>query len=343
MGGGGPRRVPRRFRRMKLSRTFPALLLGLLAVPRLAVREPEFDFGNVTQGTKITHAFLIENDGDAPLAIDHTENSLPGMTCRFPRSVPPRATLPITVEWDTARVQGKVRGEINVITNAPAGSDVRLFLSGTIEGPFEFDPIPEVFLSAYAGEPKAAELTLRVHDSRPVGVRLASHGPKSEVSIAAVAVGKEYRIRVGAAPGVPPGRYEESLVLATDDPGRARLELPVHLFVKADLYANPDAIDFGRVSLSELLRKPDEIPLLRQIAFVTRRGGPFRVKSASSDAAGVFIAFEPREGESATFRIDAIPRPEALRPGPLNGTITVETDDPAFPRVTIGIRGLVVE
>jgi len=37
--------------------------------PRLALLEKEFNFGEVGEGSKITHDFVVLNQGDAPLEI----------------------------------------------------------------------------------------------------------------------------------------------------------------------------------------------------------------------------------------------------------------------------------
>jgi len=40
--------------------------------------------------------------------------------------------------------------------------------------------------------------------------------------------------------------------------------VPVHVFVKPDLYANPEAVDFGPVSAEELQKNPAARELLAQ-------------------------------------------------------------------------------
>jgi len=38
-------------------------------IPKLALKEREFDFGKVKEGSRITHEFIIQNKGTAPLEI----------------------------------------------------------------------------------------------------------------------------------------------------------------------------------------------------------------------------------------------------------------------------------
>ena len=84
---------------------------------------------------------------------------------------------------------------------------------------------------------------------------------------------------VGVAPGVTSGRYEESLRIEVDGPEAVRLEVPVHLMVKADLYASPDVVDFGDIPLDRAAQAPGVFDLLRQTILVKKRAGEFRIAS----------------------------------------------------------------
>jgi hypothetical protein len=43
--------------------------------PEIMLPETEYDFGNVTQGDKLTHTFIIKNVGDAPLKLIKAKGS----------------------------------------------------------------------------------------------------------------------------------------------------------------------------------------------------------------------------------------------------------------------------
>jgi len=121
------------------------------------------------------------------------------------------------------------------------------------------------------------------------------------------------------------------------------IRLPVHVLVKADVYANPDEIDFGEVALDHLRRQPRAAPFLEQTTFVKKRAGAFRLRGIRSNVHALDIRATPSSAASGTFRIDVTLRAEALRPGSLDGTIFIDTDDPTFPRLTIRVRGQVVD
>jgi hypothetical protein len=81
--------------------------------------------------------------------------------------------------------------------------------------------------------------------------------------------GKTYEVVARIPPDVLPGRYDEELSLSTNTPKPARLTIPVHLFVKPDLYANPDVIDFGSVPADPMRKDPAILALSE--ARLTRR------------------------------------------------------------------------
>src|SRR5207249_4140128 len=98
--------------------------------------------------------------------------------------------------------------------------------------------IPVVFLSVFTEEPGERVLTVVNNDERPLAVTGVESGPHVTAALATAEPGKIFKVSVRPAAGVAPGRYEELLTLHTDSPTAARVELPVHLFVKADLYAD---------------------------------------------------------------------------------------------------------
>ncbi|HET9794759.1 MAG TPA: DUF1573 domain-containing protein [Thermoanaerobaculia bacterium] len=301
------------------------------------VPRPRFDFGRVRRGEKVVHAFAVHNSGSARLAFTGAELSMPGMTCRTSPPLDPGADGTITIEWKTDRVQGTVDGVAQISTNDPSAPPIALALSGRVEGPLEIDPMPAVFLSTFRGEDLHRDLTLRAE--KPVSLRLLSgEGAHFRAKLDPSEAGKSWRLDVRAAPDLPPGHYDETLAIDSDDSSIGRVTIPVHLFVKADLYANPDDVDFGSVPLSALRRGPGGDPLLSQSFFVKKRSGTFRILRIASDVPGLDLKADPAGSPSASFQVEARFR-QPVRPGPLDGTITIETDDPRFRIVTVRVRG----
>jgi hypothetical protein len=288
--------------------------------------------------------FRLHNDGDTPLTVTSVRFSMPGMTARLPGQVEPGGDGAISLEWATDRVQGSVRGAAVVQTNDPRVPWVTLVLAGTVHAPIDIEPIPAVFLSSFRGEDASRELTLRSNQPGPVALRLDSdQGAHHVATLEPVEPGRSWRLTVKPAPETRPGRYEETLKIRSDDPAIGQLDFAVHVFIKADVYTNPDEIDFGEIPLSRIRQQPGALGFLEQFILLKKREGTFRLRSIRSDVAALALRATPASSESGTFRIDAGLRPEGLQPGTLEGTIWIETDDPEFPRLTVQVRGRLVE
>lgn len=310
------------------------------ATPRAVLREPPYDFGSVRKGEKIVHAFRIHNGGNAKLEFKGASLSMPGMSCKVSPPLEPGADGTISVEWATGKVQGRLRGTVDVATNDPANPSIILALSGRVVGPLDVDPLPAVFLSTFRNEGVRRELSLTSNEPGIVALRAEpAPGARYEASLEPVEKGRRWRLTVGAAPGTPPGRYDETLRLVSDSPAIGTVDLPVHLYVKADLYANPDDLDFGDISLAAARRQAAGVAFTAQTFFVKSRARAFRVAGIRSDVPALDLRVSPAGGASGSFQVDAGLRPGALVPGPMAGTITVETDDPDFRSVTLRVRG----
>jgi Protein of unknown function (DUF1573) len=312
--------------------------------PQAAFNPTEYDFGDIRRGEKVTRVFRLHNGGDTPLKLTAVRFDMPGMSARLPGTVAPGDDAAVVLEWTTDRVQGSVRGVAFVETNDPRAASVPLRLAGTVHGPLDIEPVPAVFLSAFRGEDIRRELILRSNQPRPVTMWLASRrGAHHVARLETIESGRSWRLTVKPAAGMAPGRYEETLELRSSDAAIGTLRLPVHVLVKADLYVGPDEIDFGEIPLDRVRLQPNAAAFLEQTTFVKKRKGQFRLRGVRSDVEALAIRVTPSSGPSGTFRIDVGLRAEALRPSSLNGTISIDTDDPTFPPLTIRVHGRVLD
>ncbi len=319
-----------------------ALCLRLQAAELSTAASPPnaYDFGTVKQGARVVHNFPLKNDTAAPLAVQSVELSMPGMTAKFKPVAAPGVEASITVEWYTARVSGEIEGEAIVHFADASRQPVSLSLTGVVEPPLEILPFPAVFLSAFQGEEVERRLSIVNHEAEPIAITLAqSAGKHLAASLHVLQPGRTYELVTKIPPGALPGRYEEELSLSTDNPKFGTLTIPAHIFVKPDLYANPEVVDFGRVAAEELQEHPTTRELLAQTFLVKKRTGEFAITSIETNLELVEIQRYPAAGSSSSFRIDVALNPHSLKAGALRGWIQIRTNDSKFPQIRIPVTG----
>jgi hypothetical protein len=156
------------------------------------------------------------------------------------------------------------------------------------------------------------------------------------VSVAELEPGKVFVLTARSVNGVPAGRYEESLTLVTDKPEVRRISIPVYLWVKPDVYANPESIDLGTLRVEDAQRSDVTATVL-----LKGRGAAFRITAIVSDSSALDVTQSP-VGSSNSFQIEVRLRPQALRRGSFDGKIRVMTTDPRFPEVVIPYSGTLI-
>jgi len=304
--------------------------------------ETKYDFGTVKQGSKVVHRFHVKNSTTTPLTITSVQLSICGMDARFRPVVEPGNEGAITVEWDTSHWSGEMEGSATVFFAGSSARRQMLLLKAVVQPPVEILPYPAIFLSAFHGEDKEARLRIVNHEARPLALSLPVSGGKHFVSsLATIVPGKIYELVTTIRGGTLPGHYDEELQLLTDNPNFSRVTIPVQVFAKSDVYANPETIDFGTVSLGNLQRNSAVRDLMTQTLLVKKRSGVFEIKKVESNLDTMVVVKDPANGKSATYRIDVGLKPEIAKPGPIAGFVELITDESNFPVIRVPITGLV--
>jgi uncharacterized protein DUF1573 len=308
-------------------------------LPQAMLVAPDHDFGEVRLGQTVSHDFLVKNVGKGVLKVERAELSLPNMALRS-KPIEPGSEGRINLELKTAGMAGVVEAQALVYFNDPRLPRAVLTLRGRVRPPLEIRPFGSVFLAAFRDEPVERVLTLVNNEEKPVEVQqVRSEGGHFVASLKTVEPGKVYAVSVKMVSGTPVGRYEDTLVIEMSSPVGRVLRVPVHLLVKPDLYATPDAADFGEISLEQIRRSVGILDLLKQVILVSGRRDQFSILSIACDLPAVMVRQTPSSGPSRTFRIEASLNSERLERGPLRGSIVVKTSDTELPEIRIPVRG----
>ncbi|WP_320040192.1 DUF1573 domain-containing protein [uncultured Desulfobacter sp.] len=100
----------------------------------IAVKEPVFSFGSVTDGTQISHDFIISNPGDDVLSILRVGTSCRCTVADYPKTVAPGKTGIIHVKADTSGYGGRTfKRYIIIRTNVQGKESVKLQIEGIVQ------------------------------------------------------------------------------------------------------------------------------------------------------------------------------------------------------------------
>ncbi len=217
--------------------------------PRAQVDEPIFDFGTMQRGTKKSHTFMVMNAGAAPLTI-----SVESKTCTCTVGevtegpIPPGAAGRVRLEWTAKGDSGPFRQSATILTNDPLNSRIELSFEGTVTAATGVAPPEFVFDKIAFGETKSAEVfvmamlqdELTVRDPQLSDPLLRDNfdvqiEPVERASLPNPLAKAAVRITLTAKPGLPVGRFHQSLVLQTNLPEAEHLEIPVSGRVGGDI------------------------------------------------------------------------------------------------------------
>jgi hypothetical protein len=219
-------------------------------------------------------------------------------------------------------------------------AEMPLQLPAVVKPPIEFSPFPAVFFAAYPDESPEKRVTIINNAETPLFVQLGEF-PQGHYEVALVAVepGKTYELRVKVRPGLPLGRYTERIILHTNRPQKARLQVAANLFVKPNFYAFPETVNFGSINLETLHRKPQLLELLTQTTIVTSRFAPFEVVSVETDLLFLKISQTPVNGPTDSLRLNVGLTREKLQKGRISGNLRIRPTDPTLPELIIPVTG----
>jgi hypothetical protein len=137
------------------------------AAPRTAVNETAFDFGKIFEDRALTHTFVIQNTGGAPLNIEDVD---PDCACTVPsydKTIPPGGQGAITLTIKPFSVLHQFKKETKVRLNDPERPMLNLTLTGVAEPFIEIQPSHIVRLRGSPGEDLRAQVRFVSHLPAP--------------------------------------------------------------------------------------------------------------------------------------------------------------------------------
>ncbi len=137
------------------------------STPKAVVAQKAFTFNEVLEGEMVTHAYLIENQGSAPLKVLAVRTSCGCTTAKRPGTIAPGARDQVVVKGNTNGYGGRVFHKIIMVsTNDPLQPRIELQLSGSVAQFARIEP-SHIVLRGRKDEKLQAEATITPNPKYP--------------------------------------------------------------------------------------------------------------------------------------------------------------------------------
>ena len=301
-----------------------------------------FNFGSVARGTVIEHPFVLRNDGKLPLRIAGVQLSPPLKLARMPAVVPPKGSATLLLSLDTSNLEGEYQGRLVVMLSESLASPRTFSMAGQVSPAIEVLPRPAFLLSTQKGVARSSSLEIINHQATPLTLKLRSRpSSRHRIKLEPIQPGKRYRLTLTVPADAAPGRFSERLELQTSSATQPVLYIGANSIVRERVYTFPDTVDFGRLTLRELNAATAAQAGAVQTLMVYQPGGSkFEVK-ARSTATGIGVASaQGPKRDRAQVTVSLLP--SMIKPGPIRGTINLQTNDAEFPTLSVPVTGEIV-
>lgn len=314
--------------------TIPLACVLSAQEPELACAAPSHGFGQLLQGAKVSHTFLLENRGPRPVRILDVKSSCDCTTAPLPtRELSPGAKVPLLVTFDTTRFEGSIEKSMVVITEDSARPPLMLSLRAFILKPYRLEPGFLRFPTTSRNAPLTLTLRLTTSDGGQAPAVAAVVEGEDAFEVSSRPVDRAREISLELRPGSPARTVKAILALTLDDPNRTRLEVPLAGTLAEDLAVFPETLDLKTVT-----RGTD---LGRRLQVVVHHPA-VSVQGVTSDHPWLRAAIAPRkapEGVGALstsrgYTVSLSVGPEAPL-GPQKATLTLKTSSPGQPALTV--------
>lgn len=112
---------------------FTSIISAQLFQPKLILQQDSFDFGDITQGEKVSHTFVLSNGGGDALIISDVRASC-GCTAAAPekKELAPGESTNLLVTFNSANRKGIQHKTVRIFSNDPENPEMMLSITGNV-------------------------------------------------------------------------------------------------------------------------------------------------------------------------------------------------------------------
>lgn len=218
-------------------------------IPKVVVEQEVFDFGTMDAKEEKKHAFVVRNEGDGLLEIENQGTSCKCAMSDFTtRTIGPGKSTKITLTWTAKEYFGPYEQRATIHTNDPEQPKITLAVKGRVTAALRSSPPEVVFSEMPAGqrvESKVYVFAYRSDELALTDVSLEDASTAEYFDVASSRLSAEqlaaekdaksgYELVITIKPGLPLGRFRQTILVDTNLPKDARLEIPIKGKVVSD-------------------------------------------------------------------------------------------------------------
>jgi hypothetical protein len=265
----------------------------------------------------------------------------------FDRTIPPGGTGTVRATINTRGRKGDLEKHLRVESNDPVRPVLILTMEARVFEPISIFPSDQILMPLVPNRMATVDVVVRCHEAKPFEIqKVSSSHPGLRARLLPVAGAgasagaktedrqPDHRIELLVPKSASPAAFDALVTLHTNRPDEPMLFIHVSGYPHTAVVANPPRLYFGEIVPG------DALPVKRTITLF-RRGGPFRVLSATASNPALQVTVEPgREGDYSDVRVAYT---GGWKPGTVNGLITIRTDDPSRPTIEVPFEALMVD
>ncbi|MCX7918062.1 MAG: DUF1573 domain-containing protein [bacterium] len=305
--------------------------------PDIEFEEMEYDFGILEQEHKATHVFRFNNRGNKELEISRVRSSCGYAAVLLTKNkLAPGQTGKIKVSYDSGLRQGEESHLIIISSNDPDEPHIYLTIAAKIKPGTNVFP-SRVFLGDIFNK-NTVQKKIYLANPEDKQVKVTKLTTSSAHIFAAIDTieTKGTVISVFLRPRLILGKFNEKLVIATDNQQKPKIEVPIEGNIIGDIIAVPSKFFFG------LLKEGEE--LTRKIALTSEGRTKFTIKKIETEVNETIADVEHITTkiikEQELYELSLTLKPK-IKSGRIQGKVLVNTDNLVQPRIEIPIYALV--
>ncbi len=315
--------------------------------PHLSLTEPIKDFGTVPKGQKLDWSFVVHNTGTTDLEILAAKPACGCTVADFDKIIKPGQTGKVTAHVDTTNFAGPIAKAVTLETNDASTPNAQLTITAIVKPYVDAFPAGFVRFNMLQGDVDKQTLTIFSEDEAPFEI-IKVESPQEWIKVDykkaegsdVQKIGRsgqsqyKFDVTVGG-PDVRVGPLAEKIHIVTNSKFQPDYWVSVSGVIRPTFRVDPTAVNFGDVAPTDTAAT--RVIMLRSNDLKTPER--FAVTKAESGVAGVTAAVKPTD-KKGEFELTLQVAKDA-KPGALDGTVLVHTNDSVKPLVTIPVKGMV--